>query len=208
MSATVQETTPPAIMDEMPPAITLRLRPTINLTADQLLELSSLNDDLRLEWTAKGELIVMAPAGGRSSAGNARIISQLTVWADEADIGITFDSSGGFDLPNGAKLSPDASWVARSRWEGLAPEQQEKFLPLCPDFVIELLSPSDRLSPLKRKMDEWIDNSVRLGWLIDRKGKRVYVYRPDTPVEQLNNPASVSGEPVLPGFALDLRRIW
>jgi Uma2 family endonuclease len=208
MSATAQRTqhqTPPT---DMPPAITLRLRPVVNLTSDQLLELSSLNDDLRFELTAEGELIVMAPAGGKVSAGNARITAQLTVWAVQDDTGIAFDSSGGFELPNGAKLSPDASWVALTRWKALTSKQQEQFPPLCPDFVIELTSPSDRIPALKRKMAEWIDNGARLGWLIDPDTKRVYVYRPNAPVKQLENPASVSGEPVLPGFTLDLRAIW
>ncbi|MDP8909647.1 MAG: Uma2 family endonuclease [Chloroflexota bacterium] len=191
----------------MPP-LTLRLRPIVELTPDQLLALSALNDDLRLELTAEGELIVMAPVGGTGSASNARITAQLTVWSMQDGTGIAFDSSGGFDLPNGAKRSPDAAWVALSRWEALTPEQRETYPPLCPDFVIELKSPSDRINEVKRKMQEWLDNGARLGWLIDPHEKRVYVYRPDTPVEELQNHETISGEPVLPGFVLDLRKIW
>ena len=191
----------------MPP-LTLRLRPIVELTPDQLLALSALNDDLRLELTAEGELIVMAPVGGTGSASNARITAQLTVWSMQDGTGIAFDSSGGFDLPNGAKRSPDAAWVALSRWEALTPEQRETYPPLCPDFVIELKAPSDRINEVKRKSQEWLDNGAQLGWLIDPREKRVYVYRPDAPVEELQNLETISGEPVLPGFVLDLRKVW
>ncbi len=197
-----------SVSDGPMPPLTLRLRPIVELTPDQLLALSALNDDLRLELTAEGELIVMAPVGGTGSASNARITAQLTVWSMQDGTGIAFDSSGGFDLPNGAKRSPDAAWVALSRWEALTPEQRETYPPLCPDFVIELKSPSDRINEVKRKMQEWLDNGARLGWLIDPHEKRVYVYRPDTPVEELQNHETISGEPVLPGFVLDLRKIW
>ena len=208
MSATAQRTRPEATAAAMPSPFTLRLRPVLDLTPDQLLELSSLNDDLRFELTTDGELIIMAPASWSSTRRNAEIARQLGNWAIANGTGDVADSSGGFNLPNGATRSPDAAWVAQAKIDALSPEQHERFADLCPDFIIELRSPSDRLSVAKRKMQEWIENGVQLGWLIDRKGKRVYVYRPDTPVEQLNNPASVSGEPVLPGFALDLRRIW
>ncbi len=208
MSATAQRTTPKAVVEDMPRAITLRLRPTINLTADQLLELSSLNDDLRLEWTAKGDLIIMAPTGSEIGDRCSEINYQLRGWAKEDGMGTAFGSSTGFELPDGARRSPDASWVARSRWEALTPAQRRTIAPLCPDFVVELRSPSDRLPTIQRKMDEWITNGVRLGWLIDPNAKRVYVYRPSAPVDELENPASVSGDPVLPGFTLDLREIW
>jgi len=208
MSATAQRITPHSVMDDMPPAITLRLRPTINLTADQLLELSSLNDDLRFELTAAGELIVMAPMGGDAGISEVRINAQLTVWALDDGSGVNLSPSAAFKLPNGAMLSPDASWVMQTRWNALGQEQRRKIPPICPDFIIELKSPSDRIAALKHKMDEWIDNGVRLAWLIDPDAKRVYVYRPNTPVEQLDNPATVSGEPVLPGFTLNLRGIW
>jgi Uma2 family endonuclease len=190
------------------PPLVVRLRPVLELTEDQLLELSSLNRDLRLELTAKGELIVMLPAGGETSNRNSEINLQLRLWAKRNGAGVTFDSSGGFILPNSAVRSPDASWVERSRLETLTAKQREKFLPLCPDFVIELRSPSDRLSVLQDKMREYLDNGARLGWLIDPQQKRVYVYRPQTSVQELEAPQEISGDPVLPGFVLDLREVW
>lgn len=205
--ATSQATPQPATID-MPSPITLRLRPVLDLTPDQLLELSSLNDGLRFELTAQGELIVMAPVGGDSGIGEMRIGAQLTVWALGDGTGITFSSSTAFTLSNGSTLSPDASWIAQVRWDALKPEQRRKIPSICPDFVIELKSPSDRVSALQRKMAEWIDNGARLGWLIDPDAKRIYVYRPSAPVEQLDNTATVSDEPVLPGFTLDLSGIW
>ena len=139
---------------------------------------------------------------------NAEITFQLRGWTKRDGTGKSFDSSGGFELPNGAKLSPDASWVALSRWQALSPEERRTYPPLCPDFVIELRSPSDRLSVVQRKMREWIANGLRLGWLIDPLSKRVEVYRPDTLVQRLDGPESVSADPELPGFVLDLREIW
>ncbi|MBA2276928.1 MAG: Uma2 family endonuclease [Chloroflexia bacterium] len=207
MSATPQQAKQQA-PSEVPPPVTLRLRPVIDLTPDQLLEISSLNDDFRLELTSKGELIVMPPTGGETGDRCSEVNLQLRTWAKKDGTGIVFGSSVGFRLPNSATLSPDASWMARSRWETLSPEERRKFPPLCPDFVIELRSPSDRFSVVQRKMREWLDNGAQLGWLIDPDNRRVHVYRPDTPVEQLNDPDSVSGDPVLPGFVLDLREIW
>ncbi len=190
------------------PPLVVRLRPVLELTEDQLLDLSSINRDLRLELTAKGELIVMPPAGGETSRRNIELAAQLWVWAKRDGTGVAFDSSGGFTLPNGAVRSPDASWVERSRLETLTPEQREKFLPLCPDFVIELRSPTDSLSVLRDKMQEYMNNGSRLGWLIDPRQKRVYIYRPEEPVQELKNPERISGVPVLPGFVLDLREVW
>lgn len=190
------------------PPLVLRLRPVIELTEDQLLKLSGLNRDLRLELTAQGELIVMPPAGGETSRRNLGLAAQLWAWTKRDGTGVAFDSSGGFVLPNGAVRSPDTAWVPRSRLEELTAEQREKFLPLCPDFVVELRSPSDSLSMLQDKMQEYLENGVRLGWLIDPEQKRVYVYRPEAPIQQLENPQRISGDPVLPGFVLDLREIW
>ncbi len=188
--------------------LTLRLRPVLELSYDQFLKLSSINRDLRLEFTAKGELIVTPPAGGETSNRNSAINMQMRLWAKRNGAGVTFDSSGGFILPNGAVRSPDASWVERSRLEALTAEQREKFLPLCPNFVIELRSPTDKLSVLQDKMQEYLDNGARLGWLIDPQQKRVYVYRPQAPVQQLDAPEKISGHPVLPDFVLDLREVW
>ncbi len=188
--------------------LTLRLRPVLELSYDQFLELSSINRDLRLELTAKRELTVMPPAGGETSRRNIELAAQLWVWAKRDGTGVAFDSSGGFILPNGAVRSPDAGWVERSRLEALTAEQREKFLPLCPNFVIELRSPTDKLSVLQDKMQEYLDNGARLGWLIDPQQKRVYVYRPQAPVQQLDAPEKIPGDPVLPGFLLDLREVW
>jgi Uma2 family endonuclease len=190
------------------PPLVVRLRPVIELNEDQLLELSSLNSDLRLELTAKGELVVMPPAGGRTSDRNSEINMQVRQWAKRDGTGTAFDSSGGFVLPNGAVRSPDAAWVENSRLQALTAEQREKFLPLCPDFVVELRSPTDSLRVQQDKMREYLENGAKLGLLIDPRERRVYVYRPEEPVQQLEDPPSVSGEPVLPGFVLDLREIW
>jgi len=206
MKPAVHERSSP--VPEMPPPLVLRLRPVIELSGDQLLELSSLNDDLRLELTAEGELIVMAPAGGESSRRNMKLATRVGAWAEQNDTGVAFDSSGGFVLPNGAIRSPDASWVERSRYEELTPEQREKYLPLCPDFVVELRSPSDALSTLQEKMAEYVENGARLGLLLDPARKRVYVYKPGEPVRELADPEEVSADPVLPGFVLKPREVW
>jgi Uma2 family endonuclease len=190
------------------PPLTIRLRPALELGYDQLLELSSINRDLRLELTAKGELIVTPPVGGETSNRNSEINMQLRLWAKRAGTGVAFDSSGGFILPNGAVRSPDASWVERPCLETPSAEQCEKFLPPCPDFVIELRSPTDSLSVLRDKMREYVSNGARLGWLIEPRHKRVYVYRPEARVQELEAPEEIPGDPVLPGFVLNLREVW
>ncbi len=190
------------------PPLVLRLRPVVDLTGDQLLELSSLNGDLRLELTAKGELIIMPPTGTETGDRDSEINMQLRLWTKHDGTGVAFSSSTGFTLPNGAIRSPDASWVLLSRIEALTAEQYRKYAPLCPDFVIELHSPSDSLRAAQEKMREYLENGARLGWLMDPEHKRIYVYRPDTLVRELENPETVSGEPVLPGFTLNLREVW
>ncbi len=197
-----------APVHDEPFGLVLRLRPVIELSGEQLLELSSLNDDLRLELTAEGELIVMTPAGGESSRRNLELTVQLGIWTRRDGTGVAFDSSGGFILPNGAIRSPDASWVERSRYEALTLEQREKYLPLCPEFVIELRSPSDRLGTLQEKMVEYVENGARLGLLLDPARRRVYVYKPGEPVRELANPEEVSADPILPGFGLKPREVW
>ncbi len=189
-------------------AVTVDFKPILDLTDEQFYQLCQTNKDLRFERNATGELIIMPPVGGESSNRNGRINQQLFNWSDEDGTGIAFDSSGGFKLPNGADRSPDASWVKLSRWNALTTEQQTKFLPLCPDFVIELLSPSDSLKVTQKKMEEYQENGVRLGWLINRKLRQVEIYRIGQSVEILENPSSLSGEDVLPGFVLDLEKIW
>jgi len=184
---------------------TLKLK--IDLTDEQYFQMCQNNRDLRFERTAKGVLLIMPPTGGETSNRNGRLNQQLFNWSDSNELGIAFDSNGGFKLANGADRSPDASWVKIDRWNALTPEQREKFLPLCPDFVVELRSPSDSLTELREKMQEYIANGTRLVWLIDRKNKRVEIYRPNQEVEILENPATLSGEDVLPGFVLDLNPI-
>jgi Uma2 family endonuclease len=188
--------------------LTLHLASVLRLTDDQLFELCQRNRDLRIEREPTGDLTLMTPVGGKSANRNARILARLNRWAEQDGSGETFDSSGGFLLPDGAMRSPDAAWVERSRLTALAVETRERFLPLCPDFVLELRSPSDPLADLQAKMREYLDNGARLGWLIDPLDRRVYVFRPGLEVEMLDEPASISGSPELPGFELELERIW
>ena len=190
--------------------IVLRLHPAVQLTDDLLAALSSQNDALRLERNAKGELEILPPANPPTGRQNSRVNTRLDNWAEIDDSGEVYDSSTGFTLPNGAIRSPDASWILKSRLEELTEEQKEGFWHICPDFVIEIRSSSDRLRGLQRKMEEYIANGARLGWLIDSLygRRRVYVYRPGVDVEVLEGPESISAEPELPGFVLDLQFIW
>jgi Uma2 family endonuclease len=181
---------------------------SVRLSDEQFYQLCQDNDDLRLELSAEGELIIMPPTGGTTGSRNSRINYQIAGWAIADGTGLSFDSSTMFILPNGAKRSPDASWVSRERWDALSQTERDKFVPLCPDFVLELRSPSDRLAYLQEKMDEYISNGARLGFLLDAGAKRVYVYVPGQSVESIDNPQTVSGDPVLPGFVLDLKDIW
>ena len=191
----------------LPYRLVLNFR-ALNMTDDQFLRFCADNGDLRMEFSASKELIVMPPAGGMTSGRNSDLTADLTVWTRQDGTGKAFDSSGGFRLPNGAIRSPDASWVLLSRWEALAESQQIRFPPLCPDFVIELRSPSDSLSDTQAKMVEYMENGARLGWLLDPQGRQVHIYRPGQDVELLDEPDSVSGDPELPGFVLELARIW
>ena len=189
-------------------SFTIDLNSVIELTDDQFFELCQKNKELTFERTHQGDLIIMTPTGGETSNSNGRLNQQLFNWNDRDGTGIAFDSSGGFKLPNGANRSPDASWVKRERWEALTPEERQKFPPLCPDFVVELLSPSDSLKTTQEKMQEYIENGARLGWLINRKTRQVEIYRPGRDVEVLDSPDRLSGEDVLPGFLLKLESIW
>jgi Uma2 family endonuclease len=186
----------------------IRLSPVITMTDDQFFEFCLLNRDLRIERTSEGDLIVMPPTGGRTGNRNLKVTMQLGVWAERDGTGVAFDSSTGFRLPNGADVSPDAAWVHRSRLAALSETQRERFLPLCPDFVLELRSPSDKLKPLKRKMLEYVAEGCRLGLLLDPAKRRVFVYRPGKAVEELGDVESVSGDPELPAFVLNLSGIW
>ena len=194
-----------SLEEEMPLALDVH---SVSLTDEEFAQLCQDNEDLRLELTAEGDLIIMAPTGGTTGSRNASINARLTLWAEKDGTGLNFDSSTMFCLPNGAKRSPDGAWVKRERWDQLTVEEKESFVPLCPDFVLELRPATDSLSFLRGKMEEYITNGARLGLLIDPKSKHVYVYRPNKPVERLDNPATVSGNPELPGFVLDLKHIW
>ena len=188
--------------------LTLNLNPIIKLTDEQFFQLCQENENIRLERTAKGELIIMSPAGGETSNSNAGLTAQIWIWNQQNKLGKVFDSSGGFKLPNGANRAPDASWVKLETWNALTPEQQKKFPPICPDFVVELMSPSDSLKETQDKMKEYRDNGARLGLLINRKSRQVEIYHPNQEVEVLQSPTTVSGEDVLPGFILHLESIW
>jgi Uma2 family endonuclease len=189
------------------PAVVLRLAPVVRLDDEQLFDFCQLNRDLRIERDANGVLVLMAPVGGASSTRNLELCRQLANWAQRDGSGVAFDSSVGFILPNGAMRSPDAAWLRRERWDALKPEEREKFVPLCPEFVVELRSPSDRLPVLQRRMRELMRNGAQLGWLLDPRRRSVHVYRTGQAVQTLLVPSSLSGEPLLPGFVLDLRSI-
>jgi Uma2 family endonuclease len=181
----------------------------LHVTPEQFTELAINNPDLRLELTHTGELIVNPPAGGESGQRNSSINAQLHNWFENHEnLGVIFDSSTGFTLPNGAIRSPDASWISRERWDALTPQQRRSFVPLCPDFVVELRSASDSLSKLQKKMREYQNNGTKLGWLIDPQNKQVEIYRPQQEVEILESPIELSGENILPGLILKLQRIW
>ena len=206
-TATLEAPPLPETGEGLPIPLTLNIR-AIEMTDDQLLQICADNGDLRIELTAEKELIIMPPANPTTGLKNGEIFGQLYIWSKQDGTGLCFDSSSGFTFPNGAMRSPDASWIARERWEALDEDDRHKFSHIAPDFVAELRSPSDRLPTAQAKMAEYIENGVRLGWLIDPPQRRVYIYRPGQPVEILENPETVSGEPVLPGFTLNLVDIW
>ncbi|MCS6959063.1 MAG: Uma2 family endonuclease [Pseudanabaenaceae cyanobacterium SKYGB_i_bin29] len=186
----------------------LNLEPIGKVTLAEFEKLCKANPDLRLELTATGELVVMPPAGGETSNRNAEIVTDISIWNRSSQRGKVFDSSAGFVLPNGAVRSPDAAWVPLQKWDSLTTEERQKFLPLCPDFVIDLLSPSDSWQSGLAKMQEYMDNGCRLGWLIDPQTKKVAIYRPHRLPEILTAPATLSGEDVLENFTLSLSFLW
>ncbi|MBD1887994.1 Uma2 family endonuclease [Coleofasciculus sp. FACHB-SPT9] len=189
-------------------ALTVNFNPIIKLTDEQFFQLCQVNENLRFERTATGELIIMSPAGGETGNRNAGLTAQLWIWNEQNRWGKVFDSSTGFKLPNGADRSPDAAWVKLERWDALTQQQREKFPPICPDFVVELLSPSDSLKVAQEKMKEYRDNGTVLSLLINRKSEQVEIYRQGQEVEVLQSPTTLSGENVLPGFVLNLEPIW
>jgi Uma2 family endonuclease len=189
-------------------SVTLQIPKSLKFTDDEFVEIVDANKDLRLELSSEGELVVMSPTGGETGNRNFEMYIDLGFWNRKNNLGKAFDSSTGFKLPNGGTRSPDVSWIKIERWNALTPEQRKKFLPLCPDFVIELVSESDDLADTQTKMREYINNGLRLGWLINPKDKQVEIYRQNQEVEVLQSPTSLSGEDVLPGFILDLQPIF
>lgn len=178
------------------------------MTRDEFYAFCQANRDLRIERTATGDVVIMPPAFSDTGNRNFNLAVQLGIWTEQDGTGLGFDSSAGFTLPNGATRSPDAAWIKAEKWDALTDEEKASFAPICPDFAIELRSASDTLSGLKAKMQEYIDNGVSLGWLIDRQNRTVYIYRPNREPEVLENPDRVSGEPELPGFSLPMAKIW
>lgn len=189
-------------------SLVLKVSPVLQISRQQFYQLCQVNPDLKLERTAQGELIVMPPTGGETGKVNLSISSQLWLWNEHSGLGEAFDSSTGFTLPNGSDRSPDSAWIVAARWQTLTVEQRERFIPLCPDFVVELRSPSDSLSQIQKKMQEYLANGCQLGWLVDRKQQQVIIYKPNHSPETLMAPTLVSGEPILPGFVLNLAKVW
>lgn len=181
---------------------------SLQLTDEQFYQLSLNNRNLRIERNHKGDLVIMPPVGDITSNRNAGIIAQLWLWNSQVQTGIVFDSSAGFVLPNGAVRSPDASWIPLEKWNEIPPSEKDKFSPICPDFVIELMSPSDTLKDTQEKMKEYQENGAKLGWLINRKNRQIEIYRENQEVEIITNPTTLSGENILVGFELNLAIIW
>ena len=182
----------------------IRLPRHLQFTDEEFFAFCQENRDLRFERNPNGEIVIMSPTGGITGKKNSKIIIKLGIWNEKYRLGEVFNSSTGFLLPNGAMRSPDAAWVAQSRWEALSHEEQEKFPPLCPDFVVELISPSDALKASQEKMDEWMKNGCRLGWLIFPKEEKVFLYEGETMDEISGYDQTITGGRVLPNFTFDL----
>jgi Uma2 family endonuclease len=189
-------------------AIILDLKPFVDLSDDQFYQLCQNHRDLKFERTSQGELVIVTPVGGEGGSREADLIGDLVYWNRRTQLGKVFSSSTCFKLPNGANRSPDVAWVMQERWNQLTPEQQKKFPPLCPDFVIELRSESDALELLQQKMQEYINNGLRLGWLINLQDRQVEIYKTNQIRQVLDNPQQLNGNDVLPGFMFDLSLIW
>jgi Uma2 family endonuclease len=197
-----------AVIEPVDYAIEISLRPLPALSEQDFVALCQANPDLRLERTSEGNIVIMAPEGGESGRASAVVLSQIEGWSAADGAGLVFGSSTGFRLPNGATRSPDVAWVRLERLSALTPEEKRAFLPLCPDFVVELRSPTDRLASLQAKLEEYVANGACLGWLIDPGARAVWVYRPSGLVECLEGVVHVVGDPDLPGLVLDLSRVW
>ncbi|WP_413163229.1 Uma2 family endonuclease [Capilliphycus salinus ALCB114379] len=187
--------------------VTVNFNSIIRFTDEQFYQLCRDNPDVKFERNAKGEITILSPTGGTTGNYNCEIAADFAIWNRQTKLGVCFDSSTCFKLSNSAQRSPDVAWIKQERWDALTPEQKEKFPPIAPDFVLELMSPSDRLEDFREKMQEYIENGVRLGWLINRQDRQVEIYRPEKAVEVLNAPETLSGEDILPGFVLNLKAI-
>ena len=181
--------------------------PRERFTDDEFAEFCAEHPELRVEMNSEGEMIIMPPVVSEGGKRNFTLAVRFGKWVETDGTGVGFDSSTGFTLPNGAKRSPDVSWIRRERWEALTEEERNEFAPICPDFIVELRSKSDRLSTVREKMTEYIDNGAQLGWLLDPLEQKVHIYYPNAPVKILDYPAELSGEPLLPGFRLNLEGI-
>jgi Uma2 family endonuclease len=186
----------------------IRIQVERPLNDDEFWDFCVQNPDLRIEREANGDLLIMPPAGGETGFRNADLIAQLAIWAKQDGRGRAFDSNTDFILPDRSALSPDAAWISNGRLAQLSKTQKRRFLPLCPDFVVELTSPSDRLPRVKAKMERWMSNGALLGWLIDADRETVYIYRPGQQPEQLTGVYHVVGEGPVEGFRLELAEIW
>lgn len=186
----------------------LEILPNMIMTDDQFFDFCQLNRHFRIERNQIGDLFIMSPTDSETGQRSFNLIGELGIWTKQDGTGVGFGSSGGFTLPNGAVRSPDAAWIKRTKWEIIPADKRKKFAPICPEFVVELRSDNDNLSTLKEKMQEYIDNGTQLAWLIDRKQRKVFIYRPNCGVEELDNPQTLTGEDILPGFVLDLSEIW
>ena len=190
------------------PDLPVYIRPDRPLSDEELMEFCARNDKLRIERNKDGELLVMSPTGGGTSHKNSDINYQLTKWARETEVGLTFDSNAGFTLPDGSMRSPDAAWIAWSRWNALSEADKKRFSPICPEFVIELRSETDGLAELQNKMREWVENGAEVAWLIDPSRKTVEVYRAGREVEVVEGGSAVEGDGPVAGFVLELGRVW
>lgn len=187
---------------------TLEIPSYFIVSQEQFELLANANRDLRLERSPNGELIIMPPTGGTTGKRNAKLITYFVNWNDQMQLGEVFDSSTAFRLPNGSNRSPDVAWVSRDHWQSLTSEQQDSFPPLCPDFVVELRSKSDSLKNLQDKMQEYLENGLLLGWLIDIQNQTVEIYRPQKSREVLQKPSVLTGDSILLNFSVNLDFLW
>lgn len=192
---------------EQPPLV-VHTRPVVQLDDAQFFAFCQLNPELQIERNCAGDILIMAPTAGSSGRRNFRLAALFGVWEQQEGSGQCFDSSTGFRLPNGAIRSPDLAWVAQTQLTRLAAADWQAFLPLCPDFVLELRSPSDALVTLQEKMEEYLANGCQLGWLIDPSDRSIVIYQPKQAAQRIEKARTVSGEPILKGLTLDLREIW